>query len=232
MQDDQGFGEIGSGGALGSDAANGRDKISQLFGSPKRNAVKRASKHEGIETLDPKQLKRREYRKQWYQKRKAAAARSSGADNSEEEGNILQVAEPIVKKTKPATPQEVDSSSVKQIAELLFVGHMVGSRFIRVEELSLTRDESQELSVALANVMRWYDITPMAEKTKDWLFLFGAGAMIYGPKLGKIKDRVKKAKEVKIAVNPTGGIQRAEAPPEFVVSPSAVSGEVFQDAAE
>jgi hypothetical protein len=121
----------------------------------------------------------------------------------------LEVGGPI---PPPPKAKKAPKESVDQLCELLLVGHAMASQFFRVAELQISKVEADHLGVALANVVRHYQWGAMAEKTKDWLLLIGAGCMVYGPRIEHVRKRKAEAKKAKLQANPTGGVQMTPNP--------------------
>jgi hypothetical protein len=61
-----------------------------------------------------------------------------------------------------------------------------------IAEIALEKQQAKELAVAIANVARHYQWSPVAEKTKDWILLGVCVGMIYGPRIPKIRERFAK----------------------------------------
>jgi hypothetical protein len=83
----------------------------------------------------------------------------------------------------------VDISGVEQ---LLFSIHAMGAAILKTPELAIQPAEAKALATAVAGVSRHYDVA-IAAKTMDWINLFTALGMVYGPRLivisGKARDK-------------------------------------------
>ena len=155
--------------------------IRELLGAAKRDAASPASKKRGPykKRVNPTSRQR------------APGGRfTRAAPDTEAEGEIepiLEVGEPVPP-PPPAAPAAPET--IKQLCDLLYVGHMMAAAQFGIPEVQLGKDEARELGTATANVARHYQWGAMAEKTKDWLLLAGSLGMIYGPRVKAIKARV------------------------------------------
>jgi hypothetical protein len=204
---DKGTDTRGSDGGYGSEpTAEGQAKpIGLLLREAKSNASGAA----------PKIRKRISPGRHWSDARRAAfdaAKRAKAAvfetGNGETE-SILEVGEPIA---PPPPAPKPPKETVDQLAELLYIFHAMGSKFVNIDELRITKDEADTLATASANVARHYQWGVLAEKTKDWLVLAGCSCMIYGPRMEQARKRRRAQFKAKMEGNPTGGIKMAEAP--------------------
>ena len=66
---------------------------------------------------------------------------------------------------------------------MLFHAHMSVANFTKIREIELERNEAERLSVAAANVARWYAVPTLAQKTLDWIALASVAFGLYSPRV-------------------------------------------------
>src|ERR1035437_1930207 len=158
-------------------------KFGELLGAAKRDAAGPASKKRGPCRKRVTPTSRQRAAGGRFTRGTAPGAEAEGEENEP----ILEVGEAI-EPPPPAAPAAPET--IKQLCDLLYVGHMMAAAQFGVPEMQLGKDEARELGTATANVARHYQWGAMAEKTKDWLLLAGSLGMIYGPRVKAIKARV------------------------------------------
>jgi hypothetical protein len=90
---------------------------------------------------------------------------------------------------------------VSQLAELLFISHLMFSAVTKLEELKLSKDEAEALAQAGSKVSRHYAWGEMSEKTKDICLLIGTVSLVYAPKIQKVRSRVAEARAKRAAAS-------------------------------
>lgn len=214
MQSVEGLDQIDSGGTGGGSVeiqpaekrGRGRPKL-DVLGKIKRKANAADTKGRRRPVVDPSRARFGQ----------SSGARSgTGAGTGEE--TILEVGAPVAPPPPaPRPPKE----TIDQLCEMLFIGHLMAAKTLKIDEMQLSKQESMELAAASANVARHYQWTAMSEKTKDWMLLVACGSMVYGPHLAAVKARVQAAKMAKMK---PAGFDRPEPPPEVVQEPIIKDG--------
>lgn len=82
----------------------------------------------------------------------------------------------------------------QDLSGILFTIHFFLSKITKFDDLALDNDECEKLSKAMGQVSRHYTDYVVPEKVIDWLSLFIALGMIYGPRLVAFADHKEKQK--------------------------------------
>ena len=199
----------------GGQSGAGLRPVNELFGKAKPNVARGASQIKGA--VDPRKGWTPERRQSFAAKRSATAARKRAEagklERSGEERPILAV------KGQPEPPEPAPAPTAKDIegwAGLIYLGHALGASIVNIPELRLDKSEANELSAASMNVMRHYGSSILSEKTQDWLKFGMVAAATYGPKMARMRERVREAKAKKpwppAGMNTAGGFERDPAP--------------------
>ncbi len=97
--------------------------------------------------------------------------------------------------TSAGSKRKSASETSSSINSILFSMHMMAAAFLKVPELALTMEESENLSEAITRVSELYDIPLMDEKTMAWVNLAIVAGGIYGPRFVAAKINKQKSNQ-------------------------------------
>lgn len=88
------------------------------------------------------------------------------------------------------TRKTVDKSA---LAKQLLFAHAVAAQITKIPDIAIDSGEADILSGAITNLMIEYDIA-LSGKTAAMMGMLGAVAIVYGPRVVLITDKIKRAK--------------------------------------
>ena len=100
--------------------------------------------------------------------------------------------EPIEKPKRGRKPKAAAAPNAEKLAKQLMGAHLIASQFVGID-LSIDKDEAQLLADATIALASEYDIR-LSGKAAAWFGLLSAAALVYGPRVPAIVNKVKSAR--------------------------------------
>jgi hypothetical protein len=76
-----------------------------------------------------------------------------------------------------------ENQDAKDLTAILYSLHLMAANIVKIEELALTEDESEQLALAIARVNEVYSGIVLPEKVVVWVNLAIACGSVYGPRI-------------------------------------------------